>query len=132
MRSPKSVAVSLNLPFGLGGLTGTWEPDDNEREAAWEMYVEFVTRVTVVELGPDEGLLREALTSLYSLFATTRAICASTDPQWHRPRERAATPLGSSPSSSSTTFCGQSWLKTAPAPTRLREQAPTGAIPGRT
>jgi hypothetical protein len=37
-------------------------------------------RVAVVELRPDEGLLREALTSLYSLFATTRAILRE-----HRP-----------------------------------------------
>lgn len=71
---PTSVTVSINLPFGLGGLQGTWEPDEGERQAAWEMYVELITRVAVVELRPDGGLLREALTSLYSLFATTRAI----------------------------------------------------------
>jgi hypothetical protein len=74
MRAPKSIDVSLNLPFGLGGLKGTWEPDENEREAAWEMYVELVTRVSVIELQPGEGLLREALSSLYNLFGTTRAI----------------------------------------------------------
>lgn len=74
MNKPKSVAVSINLPFGLGGLEGTWEPDESERKAAWEMYVELITRVAVVELGPEEGLLREALSSLYSLFATTRSI----------------------------------------------------------
>lgn len=74
MQRAKSIQVSLNLPFGLGGLSGTWEPDEQERDAAWEMYVELITRVAVVDLGPDEGLLREALTSLYSLFATTRDI----------------------------------------------------------
>jgi hypothetical protein len=74
MRKPDIVEVSVKLPFGLGGLKGTWEPDDSERTAAWEMYVELVTRVTVIELGPEEGLLREALSSLYSLFGTTRAI----------------------------------------------------------
>jgi hypothetical protein len=74
MKKPTSVAVSINLPFGLGGLQGTWEPDESERKAAWEMYVELITRVAVVDLGPEEGLLREALSSLYSLFATTRSI----------------------------------------------------------
>lgn len=69
-----SVVVSINLPFGLGGLQGTWEPDEGEQQAAWEMYVELITRVAVVELGPDEGLLREVLSSLHSLFGTTRSI----------------------------------------------------------
>jgi hypothetical protein len=74
MTKRTSVAVSINLPFGLGGLQGTWEPDEGEKQAAWEMYVELITRVAVVELGPEEGLLREALSSLYGLFGTTRSI----------------------------------------------------------
>ena len=74
MKKPVSVTVSINLPFGLGGLQGLWEPDEGEKTAAWEMYVELITRVSVVQLGPDEGLLREALASLYSLFGTTRSI----------------------------------------------------------
>jgi hypothetical protein len=72
LRGPKSVQVSLNLP--VLQISGTWEPNDDERKAAWELYVELVTRISVVPLGPDEGLLREALSSLYSLFATTRDI----------------------------------------------------------
>jgi len=72
LRAPKSVQVSLNLP--VLQISGTWEPNDDERKAAWELYVELVTRISVVPLGPAEGLLREALSSLYSLFATTRDI----------------------------------------------------------
>ena len=34
--------------------------------------VELVTRISVVPLGDGEGLLREALSSLYALFATCR------------------------------------------------------------
>ena len=45
------------------------------------MYVELVTRVSVAELKPDEGLLREALMSLYSLFGTTRDILRRYGPQ---------------------------------------------------
>jgi transcriptional regulator with XRE-family HTH domain len=45
-----------------------------ERAAAWELYVELVTRTAVSELGSNQGLLREALSSLHSLFGTTRAI----------------------------------------------------------
>ncbi|MFD9418496.1 hypothetical protein ACFWC9_27790 [Streptomyces goshikiensis] len=58
----------------MGEISGVWEPVDAEREAAWELYVELATRISVVELGEDEGLLREALSSLYTVFGTTREI----------------------------------------------------------
>jgi hypothetical protein len=80
------VSVSLHLPFGLGGLDGEWEPDDNERSAAWEMYVELVTRVSVVPLAPGEGLAGEALTSLYSLFDITRGILKFHGPSVAQPK----------------------------------------------
>jgi hypothetical protein len=70
---PKQVQVKLAIPF-LGELSGTWEPDEAERRAAWELYIELVTRVAVVQLGPTEGLLREALSSLREIFAVTREI----------------------------------------------------------
>ncbi len=44
------------------------------QEAAWEIYVELVTRIAVAELRSNHGLLREALASLHSLFETTRDI----------------------------------------------------------
>lgn len=70
---PKEIGVKLTLPF-VGEISGTWAPDDVESKAAWELYVELITRVTIVELRPGSGLVREALTSLYSLFDTTRTI----------------------------------------------------------
>jgi hypothetical protein len=76
----KSLSMSLGLPFGLGGISGTWEPSEAERNAAWEMYVELITRISVEELSPGEGSLREALTSLYSLFETTRNILRNYGP----------------------------------------------------
>jgi hypothetical protein len=72
VNKPPTFQVSLKLPFLE--VSGTWAPDESERKAAWEMYVELITRVAVVELGPTEGSLREALSSLYSLFASTRDI----------------------------------------------------------
>ncbi|SFP06262.1 hypothetical protein SAMN05421810_101846 [Amycolatopsis arida] len=77
---PSQVAVKLKLPF-LGEISGTWEPGRAEAEAAWELYVELITRVTVVELRPDEGVLREALSSLYTLFPTTREILRKYGPE---------------------------------------------------
>lgn len=69
----RSIGVSLGLP-GVGNLSGTWEVDEVEEKAAWELYVELVTRVPVMYLPPGEGSIREALTSIYSLFVTTRDI----------------------------------------------------------
>jgi len=73
MAKLSSVKVNIRLPC-IGGIEGTWKPNENERKAAWEMYVELVTRISVAELKPDEGLLREALSSLHTLFDTTRNI----------------------------------------------------------
>lgn len=80
-----SIKVSLKLPY-LGGIEGTWEPDETEQRASWEMYVELITRISVVELRPGEGLLREALSSLYTLFETTRKILREYGPSVARPK----------------------------------------------
>jgi hypothetical protein len=84
--NPQELKVSLGLPFGLGSISGTWGPDDAERRAAWEMYVELVTRISVEPLGPEEGLLRETLGSLYSLFGSTRDILRRYGPEVATPK----------------------------------------------
>ncbi|GAA2967650.1 MULTISPECIES: hypothetical protein [Streptomyces] len=71
--APQQIGVKLAIPF-VGEISGVWEPVEAEREAAWELYVELATRISVVELREDEGLLREALSSLYTVFGTTREI----------------------------------------------------------
>ncbi|MGW1279561.1 hypothetical protein ACWD4V_21785 [Streptomyces tsukubensis] len=70
---PRQISVKLAIPL-VGEISGVWEPDEAERDAAWELYVELATRISVVELKEDEGLLREALSSLYTVFGTTRDI----------------------------------------------------------
>ncbi|PZO61260.1 MAG: hypothetical protein DCF15_00325 [Phormidesmis priestleyi] len=70
--------VTLSLPFGIGGVE--MEPDSTERDAAWELYVELVTRVAVQSLNPQKGLVREAMNSLYSLFGSTRQILRKAGP----------------------------------------------------
>jgi hypothetical protein len=70
MRGPKSVEVGLDLK--VLSIKGTWEPNDVERVAAWELYVELITRISVVPL--QNGFAREALTSLYSIFGEARGI----------------------------------------------------------
>ncbi|WP_405947271.1 hypothetical protein OG588_12045 [Streptomyces prunicolor] len=70
---PSQITARLTIPF-VGEISGTWEPADAERSAAWELYLQLVTRVSVEELGDDEGFLREALSSFYTFFDTTRDI----------------------------------------------------------
>jgi hypothetical protein len=88
-----SISVKLQLPY-IGGVEGTWQPDARERDAAWEMYVELVTRVAIVELKPGEGLLREALSSLYSLFGTTREIMRKYGPDIAKAKGRGDLSFG--------------------------------------
>jgi hypothetical protein len=84
MRQPGSVKVKLNLHFLQ--ISGTWKPNDTERKAAWELYVEIITRVAAVPLAENEGLLREALSSLHSLFRTTRETLRLYGPEVAEPR----------------------------------------------
>lgn len=90
----KKISVSFDFPFSPIKLSADWEPSDQERQAAWEMYVELATRVTVVELPGDRGLVREALTSYYSLFATTREILRKYGPDVARPKRDSEISLG--------------------------------------
>lgn len=92
MRAPKSVDLKLNLPFVQ--ISGTWEPNTVERTAAWELYIEVITRVAVVPLDEDDGLLREALTSLHSLFTTTREILRRHGPAVAEPKRDGQYNLG--------------------------------------
>lgn len=101
VQSPKIITVTVSrvsakvgLPFGVGELSGDWLPDNAERDAAWEMYVELVTRVGVVELGSDQGLMREALSSLHSLFETTRDILRRHGPGVAHPTEGGSVSFG--------------------------------------
>jgi hypothetical protein len=62
--------LSIRLPF----LELQWAPGDADREAAWDMYVEMLTRVTTQALPDGEGVEKAALASVQSLFATTRDV----------------------------------------------------------
>jgi len=81
------VKVGLNL--GVFSIEGEWVPDKEEQMASWEMYVELITRISVAELKEDEGLLREALSSLYTLFQTTREILRKHGPAVAQPKDKS-------------------------------------------
>lgn len=94
MPRAKSFKVSLNLPFGLGGIEQTWEPNDAERRAAWELYVELATRVATAPLQPNVGLQRDALESLHALFAITREILRRYGPEVAQPNDEGFASFG--------------------------------------
>jgi hypothetical protein len=50
------------------------------RRVAWKLFIETLTRVATQPLGAEEGSLREALASLYSLFAATRELLKNMPP----------------------------------------------------
>ncbi|MFF2125397.1 hypothetical protein ACFVW1_08330 [Streptomyces olivochromogenes] len=62
----------------------TFVVNDHTRAVSWQLFVESVTRISTQRLDDDEGFLREALTSLYGLFATTRDILKAARPTSHR------------------------------------------------
>lgn len=51
-----------------------WTPDDSDKNAAWELYVELLTRITTQRLPLEHGVEKTALDSVYSLFGTTREV----------------------------------------------------------
>jgi hypothetical protein len=63
-----------SLKIKLGFLEGEFAPRDPDRAAAWELYVELLTRVTTQDLSPGDGDEKAALDSAYALFPLTREI----------------------------------------------------------
>lgn len=62
------------LKINTGFLKMEFEPQDHDRDAAWEMYVELLTRITTQALPTEDGDEQAALNSVYSLFGITRDI----------------------------------------------------------
>jgi hypothetical protein len=90
MGNSKLVKVAVKLPW----VEGTWEADRSQQLAAWEMYVELVTRISVQPLGDDDGLLREAFNSLYALFGETRRVLREHGPGVAIPEKRGRLSFG--------------------------------------
>ena len=65
------------LKLNLGVLEMEWKPQEKDREAAWELYVELLTRGATQPLSADQGVETAALESIFSLFPTTREILRS-------------------------------------------------------
>ena len=81
----QQVEVGANL--GFFNLKGRWAVSEVEAQAAWSLYVELATRISTVPLDRDHGLLREALSSLYSIFETIRTLLKAGGPALARSKK---------------------------------------------
>lgn len=79
-RSARLAEVKVTVPQ-LSELT--FVVNNDSRQIAWQLFVESITRVSVQRLDDEDGLLREALTSLHGLFATTRETLKASRPSTH-------------------------------------------------
>jgi hypothetical protein len=66
-------SLKIKAPF----LEMEWNPAEPDKVAAWELYVELLTRITTQPLAQNDGDEKAALDSIYSLFPTTRSIIKS-------------------------------------------------------
>lgn len=62
------------IKFNVGFAELEFQPNDADRKAAWELYVELLTRTTTQPLPDEHGDEHTALVSVVSLFSTTREI----------------------------------------------------------
>lgn len=61
-------SLRVKAPF----LEAEWRPNDEDKTAAWELYIELITRAATQGLDPDEGDEAAALDSVHQLFPLTR------------------------------------------------------------
>ncbi len=63
-------SLKINAQF----LQMEWEPQTHDRDAAWELYIEMLTRITTQTLDPEHGDEKTALDSVFKLFDLTRTV----------------------------------------------------------
>jgi hypothetical protein len=63
-------SLKINAAF----LELEWKPQDEDKAAAWALYIELLTRITTQPLPAEDGDEETALKSVYSLFPLTREI----------------------------------------------------------
>ena len=66
-----------SLKISAGFLEMEFSPSEPDKNAAWDLYIELLTRITTQKLEPGHGDEKTALNSIFSLFGTTREIIKS-------------------------------------------------------
>ena len=62
------------LHLKAGFMEMEWQPQPEEEQAAWELYIELITRITTQPLSEYEGKEKAALASVYNIFPVTRQL----------------------------------------------------------
>lgn len=63
-----------SLKIKIGFLDAEFKPGDPDRAAAWDLYIELLTRITTQYLPPADGDEQTALDSVHAIFPLTREI----------------------------------------------------------
>jgi len=63
-------SLKIKTPF----LDMEWKPQDEDKNAAWELYIELLTRITTQSLEASHGDEETALKSIYTIFPLTREV----------------------------------------------------------
>jgi len=63
-------SLKIKTPF----LEADWQPKDKDKDAAWELYIELLTRIATQPLPKEHGDEATALNSIHKLFSLTREI----------------------------------------------------------
>jgi len=63
-------SLKIKAPF----LEMEWNPQDEDKNAAWELYIELLTRITTQPLYASLGDEKAALESIYTIFPLTREV----------------------------------------------------------
>lgn len=75
-QSLKSLLSKFNIQLSINAvfLKAKIRFADQDKKAAWELYIELLTRITTQPLPDKDGLEQTALDSVFSIFSTTREI----------------------------------------------------------
>ena len=71
--------LSLKIPPSF--LQMEWTSKAADKNAAWALYIELLTRITTQPLPTEHGDEKTALDSVYSLFAITREVIRENGPE---------------------------------------------------
>ena len=66
-------SLKIKTPF----LDMEWKPQDEDKAAAWDLYIELLTRITTQHLDESHGDEETALASVHQIFPLTREVIKS-------------------------------------------------------
>ncbi len=68
---------NIGLKLKSGFLEIDYKPQNADKSAAWDLYIELLTRIAIQPLNDNHGDEETALKSIYSIFPLTREVIKS-------------------------------------------------------